>query len=75
VAEADGNLTVEAVPTQAPAGLPELEVCCASGSERYGNPVTLPVTAGSEMTVEIGQQRPGVTTSLSFVVKTSLAPF
>ena len=75
VPHVNGTLTVEAVPTQAPAGLPELEVCCASGSERYGNPVSLPVHAGSEVTVEIGQQRPGFTTILSFMVKTSVEPF
>jgi hypothetical protein len=72
---ADGNLTIEAVPTQVPAGLPQIEACCVSGNERYGNPVTLPVTAGAEVWVEVGQERPGFTTSVSFTVKTSPEPF
>ena len=45
-----GNLTLEAVPTEA-----AIEVCCFGGAERYGNPVTLPVTAGAEVWVEVGQ--------------------
>jgi hypothetical protein len=73
-APADGNLTIEAVPTQMPAGLPQIEVCCVSGNEVGGNPVTLPVQAGSEMWVEVGQTR-GVTASESVIVKTSLEPF
>jgi hypothetical protein len=73
-ASAGGNLTIEAIPTQASAGLPSIEVCCASGSEVYGNPVTLPVTAGSEVWVEVGQTR-GATPSQSVTVKTSLQPF
>jgi hypothetical protein len=72
---ADGNLTIEAVPTQVPAGLPQIEACCLSGNERYGNPVTLPVAAGTEVWVEVGQERPGFTASVSFIVKTSLEPF
>lgn len=74
-APADGNLTIEAVPTQVPAGLPQIEACCLSGNERYGNPITLPVTAGAEVWVEVGQERPGFDTSVSFIVKTSLEPF
>jgi hypothetical protein len=73
-APSDGNLTIEAVPRQVNAGLPEIEVCCVSGDERYGNPVIVPVTAGAEMWVEVGQ-RPGVTASESVMVKTSLEPF
>jgi hypothetical protein len=75
VAPAGGNLTVEAVPTQEPAGLPQIQVCCVGGDERYGNPVTLRVNAGEEMWVEVGQQRPGLITSGSFTVKTSIQPF
>jgi hypothetical protein len=71
----DGNLTIEAVPTQVPAGLPQIQACCLSGNERYGNPVTLPVAAGTEVWVEVGQERPGFTTSVLFIVKTSLEPF
>jgi len=74
-APADGNLTVEAIPTQLPGGFPQIQVCCLSGNEVYGNPVTLRVTAGSEMWVEVGQERAGFTTSVSFIVKTSLQPF
>ena len=73
-APANGNLRVEAVPTQEGATLPQLEVCCAAGNEHGGNPVTLPVTAGTEVQVEIGQP-PGFTTSESIIVKTSLEPF
>ena len=74
-APADGNLTVEAVLTQGSAGLPQLEVCCVSGNERYGNPVTLPVTAGTEVSVEVGQSAAGVTASQTVAVKTSFQPF
>lgn len=70
---ADGNLTVEAIPTPLPAGLPQVEVCCASGNEYHGNPVTLPVTAGTEVWVEVGQPT-GFATSESVIVKTSIKP-
>jgi hypothetical protein len=70
---ASGNLTVEAIPTPVPAPLPQLEVCCVSGNERGGNPVTLPVTAGTEVQVEVGQP-PGSMTSQSVIVKTSFEP-
>jgi hypothetical protein len=72
---ADGNLRIEAVPTQAGAALPQLEVCCVAGNERYGNPVTISVTAGTEQSVEVGQASSGVTTSESVIVKTSLESF
>jgi hypothetical protein len=71
---ADGNLTIEAVPTQLPSGLPQLEVCCVSGNEQYGNPVSLRVTAGTEVHVEVGQPR-GLATGESVLAKTSLASF
>jgi hypothetical protein len=71
----NGNLTIEAVPTQPGAALPQLEVCCVTGSERYGNPVTVPVKAGTEMSLEIGQASAGVTTSQTVIVRTSLEPF
>jgi hypothetical protein len=71
-APADGNLTIEAVPTEVPAGLPQIQACCVSGNEVYGNPVTLPVAAGTEVWVEVGQQRAGFSLSRSFIVKTSL---
>jgi hypothetical protein len=48
-------LRVEVVPTQEGAPLPQPEVCCAAGNEQYGNPVTIPVTVGTERRVEVGQ--------------------
>jgi hypothetical protein len=71
---ANGNLTIEGVPTQEGAPLPQLEVCCVSGNERGGNPVTIPVRAGTEVTVEVGQPSQSVTTSESVTVKTSFEP-
>jgi hypothetical protein len=73
-APAGGNLTIEAVPNRVSAGLPQIEVCCVSGGEVYGNPVTLPVTAGTEVWVEVGQTR-GSTASESVRLRTSLEPF
>jgi hypothetical protein len=74
----NGNLTVEAVPTEVPAGLPAIEVCCVSGNEVGGNPVSLPVAAGAEIWVEVGQPAgpPGTNGSVSgpVVLKTSLEP-
>ncbi|MBA3642272.1 MAG: carboxypeptidase regulatory-like domain-containing protein [Acidobacteria bacterium] len=66
-----GNLTVEVTPTDQSAGQPTLEICCVSGNEIYGNPLTLSVGGGSESTILIGL-RPGSTAAESFVVKTSL---
>jgi hypothetical protein len=74
-APASGNLRVEAVPTQEGAALPQLQVCCVAGNERYGNPITMSVTAGTESRVEVGQVSPGVITSESVIVKTSVEPF
>jgi hypothetical protein len=71
---ADGNLTLEAVPTQLPAGLPQIELCCVAGNEVGGNPVSLPVRAGTELWVEVGQP-PGNPTGGSVMVKTSFEPF
>jgi hypothetical protein len=74
----NGNLTVEAVPTEVPAGVPSIEVCCVSGNEVGGNPVSLPVTAGTEIWVEVGQPAgpPGTGGSVSgpVMLKTSLEP-
>ena len=71
---ADGKLTVEAVPTQVTQEVPAVLVCCVSGDEVYGNPVTLPVTAGTEMWVEVGQSRSGGTIN-EVTVKTRFEPF
>lgn len=75
-APADGNLTIEAVPTQNGAALPQLEVWSEGP---YGNPLSLPVKAGTEVRVEVGQPgtgpQPNFTTGESVMVKTSLEPF
>ncbi len=75
VAPADGNLTIEAVPLDGGAALPQIEACCFDGNERYGNPVTLPVHAGSETWVEVGQTGPTVVPSATVLVKAWLQPF
>ena len=72
-APADGRMTVEALSTQPAAEQPQVVVCCVSGNERDGDPVILPVTAGTEYEVQIGLSR-GNTTSQSVLLKTSLAP-
>jgi len=68
-----GTLTVEVTPTDQSAGPPTLEICCASGNEIYGNPLTLTLDGfrGSEVTVNIALRRGGLAAE-SFVVKTSL---
>jgi hypothetical protein len=70
----DGQVTIAADPIDQQASLPELEVCCVSGSEKYGNPVTIPVTAGTAVSVEVGQTGPSVVPSRTVIVKTSLPP-
>lgn len=72
---ADGRLTIEGDLMEEHASLPELQVCCVSGNERYGNPVTIPVTAGTEVDVEVGQTAAGVVAGQTVMVKTSLQPF
>ena len=57
---ADGRLTIEGDLMEEQASLPALQVCCVSGNERYGNPVTIPVTARTEVYVEVGQTGAGV---------------
>jgi hypothetical protein len=72
---ADGTVTVVATPRPESVPSPEIQVCCADGNERYGNPVTLPVTGGIPLDVEVGQPpRPGSSTSDSVIVKTSFEP-
>ena len=70
-----GTLTVEVTPTDQSPGQPTLEICCVSGNEIYGNPLTLTLDGlrGSELAVYIGLRR-GSTVSESFVVKTALRP-
>lgn len=74
VAPADGIMTLEALSTQAGAR-PGLEVetvgvspCC---SERMGNPVSIPVTAGTEVVANV-EMVYGSAASQSFVVITSI---
>jgi hypothetical protein len=74
VVPADGNLTIEAVPLDGGAALPQIEACCWNGNERYGNPVTLPVNAGSETWVEVGQTGSTVLPSEKVLVKAMLQP-
>ena len=68
-----GTLTVEVTRTDESAGQPRLQICCVSGDEIYGNPLTLPLEGfvGSELWVLI-DLRDGGTAPESFVVKTSL---
>ena len=68
-----GRLTVEVVSDDAmPA--PQLEVCCESGNEVWGNPVSLKVAPGPELQLLIGLGQ-GISTRRSFKVKTSFEPF
>ena len=69
---ATGTLTVEVTPTDPSARQPTLEICCVSGDEVYGNPLTLPVNTlyGNEWSVLIAL-RDGNRAAESFVVKTS----
>jgi len=75
VVPADGNLIIEAVPVESGAALPQIEACCWNGNEHYGNPVTLPVRAGNETWVEVGQTGSTVIPSATVLVKASLHPF
>ena len=62
-------MTVQAM-SQGDSGQPLVSVCCVSGDDRDGNPVTLPVTPETELTVEVGLLGK-VTTAQNIVVKTS----
>jgi hypothetical protein len=75
VAPSDGVMTVEAISTQNGAR-PPLEVetvgvspCC---SERLGNPVSIQLTAGTEVVVNV-EMFLGSTASQSFTLNTTLA--
>ena len=69
-----GRLTVEAVSDDTVTERPPLEVCCESGNEVSGNPLTLSVAPGPELELLIGLSR-GVSTTRSFKVKTSFEAF
>ena len=71
-APTNGSMTVQAI-SQGDAGQPLVSVCCVSGNDRGGNPVTLPVSAATEFTVEVGLLG-SITTTQSVVVKTSFNP-
>ena len=68
-----GHLMVAVDPIGQSAELPPVEVCCVDGNERYGNPITLPVSSEGELEVKVGLRR-GLVTTLSFEVKTSFEP-
>jgi hypothetical protein len=73
-APADGTMTVEVLSTQPGAAPPQVGVCCVSGNERYGDPVTLPVTARTAYyEVQIVPTQ-SITTTQSVRLKTSFAP-
>jgi hypothetical protein len=69
-----GTLTLEAEVVAGDPGSPALEVCCYEGNEVYGNPVSLHVKAGSEMWVDVGQNRSNSITNQSVLVRTSFQP-
>jgi len=77
VAPGDGIMHIEAIPVEAGAALPDLEVetigasgpCC---SERMANPISIVVAAGTEVMANV--ELPwGSIGSHSFIVKTSMA--
>lgn len=68
-AQASGTMTVQAI-SSGDGGQPLVSVCCVSGNDRGGNPVTLPVTAGTEFTVEVGLTG-SISKPQSVLVKTS----
>lgn len=67
-----GMLTVEVTPTDSSAVKPTLEICCVSGNEIYGNPLTLPLDGllGSELLVLVTLRDDSIAAE-SFVVNTS----
>jgi hypothetical protein len=71
---AAGSLTIETVAADAPESMPPVEVCCVGGSERYGNPITIPVAPGPDLEVKVGLRR-GFSTTQTFLVKTTLETF
>lgn len=71
---APGNLTIEAIATDAGAAAPPVEVCCVDGNERYGNPIAVPVAPGPDLEVKVGLRR-GFSTTQTFLVKTAFEKF
>ena len=72
---AEGNVSIEVVPTTANAPTQGVEVCCGENETygSYGKPITLRVRAGVELSVGLGM-RQGFTTTQTFLVKTSFEP-
>jgi hypothetical protein len=66
-----GSMTIQAI-SLSDGVQPLLSVCCVSGDDRGGNPVTVPLTAATEFTVEVGVTT--FTPTQSILVKTSLDP-
>jgi hypothetical protein len=71
---AAGRLTIEVVGVETTAEPPRLEVCCESGDERYGNPITLSVAPGPDLQLMIGLGT-GISTARSFRVTTLFERF
>jgi hypothetical protein len=69
-----GRLTIEAVSDDTMTERPPLGICCESGNEVSGNPLTLSVAPGPELELSIGLGQ-GVSTTRSFKVKTSFEAF
>jgi hypothetical protein len=70
-AQPHGSVTFQAI-SQGDQGEPLVSVCCVSGDDAYGNPLTLPATAATEFTVEVGLLT--AETTQSILVKTSFDP-
>jgi hypothetical protein len=69
---ADGTLTIVATARSATDLAPSVQVCCVSGTEQYGNPITIPVVGLDRFVdIEVGQPGRGSTTSESVEVRTS----
>jgi len=69
-----GRLTIEAVSDDTMTERPQLEVCCESGDEAYGNPLTMSVAPGPELELSIGLGQ-GISTTRSVKVRTSFEAF
>ena len=69
-----GRLSVETVSDDTMTERPPLEVCCESGNEVSGNPLTMSVVPGPELELLIGLGQ-GISTTRSFKVRTSFEAF
>ena len=66
-----GRLTLDAVAKDGSTERPHLEICCESGDDVGGNPVSLTVAAGKEYVLLIGLGQ-GSSAPRAFIVKTTL---